>query len=179
MTTVVWEVPFGRDRRWGGDANAALNALLGGWRVTAINTMTSGAAGQPDLLAGGAFQVSGVPTYRPNVTGDIYAAEPAGITNWFNPANIVVPTDSSQPFGNAARNAARGPALYTLDLGLHKASALGGSSRIEFRVEAFNVLNRTQLRRAERQPLVDANFGTITSLATTPRQVQLGVKFDF
>ena len=46
---------------------------------------------------------SGGNNYRPNVTCDPYA--PAGqqsITNWFNPACVALPTDPSQPFGNAA-----------------------------------------------------------------------------
>ncbi len=71
--------------------------------------------------------------------------------NWFNKANITVPTDSSQPFGNAPRNVARGPALYVLDMGLHKSFGLFGRSRLELRIEAFNVLNKTNLGAPERQ----------------------------
>jgi len=56
--------------------------------------------------------------------------------------------------------------------------ALVGRSRFEFRVEAFNVLNKTNFG-APNSNVSATNFGTITGLATTPRQVQLGVKFDF
>ena len=41
-TTVVWELPFGRDRRWANQLSPIVEALVGGWRLTAINTMTSG-----------------------------------------------------------------------------------------------------------------------------------------
>ncbi len=160
-TTVVWEVPFGRDRRWGNGMNAVANAVLGGWRVTAINTM-----------------ISGVPTYRPNVIGDIYAADPTALA-YFNPANVVIPTDASQPFGNAERNAARGPAIYTLDMGLHKTCDRPDSQTcFEFRLEVFNLMNRTNFGAPNGNRSSTA-FGTITSLATTPRQVQLGVKINF
>ena len=84
----------------------------------------------------------------------------------------------TQPFGNAPRNAARGPALYVFDLGLHKGFALVGKSRLEFRVEAFNVLNKTNFG-APNGNVSNTNFGTITGLATPARQIQLGVKFDF
>jgi hypothetical protein len=166
MTTAVWEVPLGRGQWWGD------------WRLTAVNTMTSGLPVNLNYSPAANFQVSTVVTHRPNITGDIYAAEPTA-QQWFNTANIVVPTDSSQPFGNAPRNAARGPALYSMDLGIHKDLALGSSGRrMQFRIEAFNVFNRTNLG-APNSNRSNANFGSITTLAIQPRQIQLGVKVDF
>src|SRR4029077_682003 len=96
------------------------------------------------------FQVSGITNdfsgannYRPNITCDPYA--PAGqqsITNWFNPACVAVPTDPSQPFGNAPRNNVRGPNYWTMDMAASKSVALGGRARLQIRVEAFNLFNR-------------------------------------
>ena len=89
------------------------------------------------------------------------------------------PIDRTQPFGNAPRNAARGPAIYNLDLGLHKSFRLGlGDSRLEFRVEAFNALNKTNFG-APNGNRSSTDFGTIRTLSTPPRQIQLGVKVDF
>lgn len=164
-TTAVWEVPVGRGRWWGD------------WRITAVNTMTSGLPVNLNYSPPAAFQVSTVVTYRPNITGEIYA-DNRSATQWFNPANIVVPTNSAQPFGNAKRNAARGPALYSMDLGLHKDLSIGSGRRVQFRLETFNVLNRTNLG-APNSNRSNANFGSITTLAIQPRQVQLGVKVDF
>ncbi len=178
-TSVVWEVPFGQGRRWGQALHPVVEALAGGWRVTAINTMTSGLPVNLTYSPSAAFSVSGAPTYRPNVTGDIYASDAdQSIDNWFNTANVTIPTDRTQPFGNAPRNAARGPATYTLDLGLHKQFALGDVRRLEFRVEAFNLFNTTNFG-APSGNRSSTNFGTIRSLATTPRQIQLGVRFAF
>ena len=178
-TTVVWELPFGRDRRWANQLNPILEGILGGWRVTAINTMASGLPVNLSYSPSAAFQVSGAPTYRPNLNGDVYPPDgEQTLANWFNKANITVPTDSSQPFGNAPRNVARGPALYTLDMGFHKGFGLFGRSRLELRVEAFNILNKTNLG-APNANVSNTNFGTITTLATPARQIQLGVKFDF
>lgn len=176
-TTVVWDLPFGRDRRWGTSMSPALDAIAGGWQVTAINTMTSGQPVNLTYSPSTAQSVSAVPTYRPNVIGDIYAENPTA-TQYFNPSNVVVPTSVSEPFGNAERNSARGPAIYTLDLGLHKSVNVFATSRLELRVEAFNVLNRTNLSPPNGNRS-NANFGTITTLATPPRQIQLGVKMFF
>ena len=145
--------------------------------MTVVNTMTSGLPVNLTYSPAAAFQVSTVVTHRPNITGDIYADDRTA-AQWFNPANVVVPTNSSQPFGNAPRNAARGPALYSMDLGLHKDLRLGGSRRMQLRLETFNVLNRTNLG-APNSNRSNANFGSITTLAIAPRQMQLGVKFDF
>lgn len=176
-TTIVWELPFGRGRRWGTSMSPVLDALAGGWRLTAINTMTSGRPVNLTYSPSSTQSVSGAPTYRPDVIGDIYASDPSA-SQYFNPANVVVPRSVSDPFGNAPRNAARGPATYTLDLGLHKGFALSGSSGFELRIEAFNALNRTNLGTPNGNRS-STSFGSITSLATPPRQVQLGLKFDF
>jgi hypothetical protein len=124
-----------------------------------------------------AANVSGLPTYRPNLIGDPLTPN-GGITNYLNPATVIIPTDPSQPFGNAPRNAARGTPFHQLDLGLHKSFGLKGEARrLEARIEAFNLLNKTNFQSANGNRSSSA-FGTITS--TYPaRQMQLGVKFYF
>jgi outer membrane receptor protein involved in Fe transport len=184
-TSLVWELPFGRGRRFLGNASGLTETLLGGWRLGAINFMW---AGEPVTLRynpAAAFQVSGITqdfrganNYRPNVTGDPMI--PAGERTaqaWLDRNAVTVPTDPSQPFGNAPRNSVRGPAFYQLDLVLSKQVALGRGALLELRAEAFNVLNKTNLRAPEGNRSL-ASFGTITS-AYDPRQVQLGVKLSY
>jgi len=118
---------------------------------------------------------SGANNYRPNITCDPYA--PKGqqtITNWFNPACVSVPTDPSQPFGNAPRNNVRGPNFWSFDLAAVKRVAMAGTSALELRVEAFNLFNRTNFAPPN-GIRTSGGFGTITA-AYDPRQVQLGVK---
>ena len=91
---------------------------------------------------------------------------------------MAIPTDITQPFGNAPRNAARGTPFYQLDLGLHKSFGLPGiDERIEARIEAFNLFNHTNFQTANGNRSSTA-FGTITS-AFPARQMQLGVKLYF
>jgi hypothetical protein len=179
-TSLVWELPFGAGRTWGNDLHPVVEGIVGGWRLTAINTMTSGLPVNLTYAPSAQFSVSGAPTYRPNISGDIYASDDTQtINNWFNAANVTVPTDPSQPFGNAPRNVATGPGIWSLDLGLHKGFGLGvGLARLELRVEAFNVLNRSNFG-APNGNRSATTFGTITSLSTTPRQIQLGLRFSF
>ena len=97
--------------------------------------------------------------------------------NWFNRDAVVIPTDFSQPFGNAPRNNVRGPVFWQVDFAMSKHFPLGGSSQLEFRLEAFNLLNRTNFRPPNGNRSAGA-FGTITS-TYDPRQLQLGFKLSF
>ena len=90
------------------------------------------------------FSVSGDPTYRPNVTGDVDGARgQRSIDNYFNKDNVQLPTDPRFPFGNAGRNVARGYSFHNPDMGLHKDFRLAEGRRLEFRGEFFNLLNKT------------------------------------
>jgi hypothetical protein len=161
---------------------SALDAVLGGWQLAGINTFVPGETVTFIYAPLTAFTVSGIAqdfrganNYRPNVTCDPYA--PAGeqsITNWFNKNCVSIPTDPSQPFGNAGRNTVRGPKFWTIDLAGVKQVALSNTARIELRLEAFNLLDRVNFTAPNGNRSSGA-FGTITSTYDA-RQVQLGVK---
>ena len=90
----------------------------------------------------------------------------------------MLPTDPSQPFGNAPRNSVRGANFYQLDMALSKMFGMPWrDGRIELRLEAFNVLNKVNFRVPEGNRSL-ATFGTITS-TYDPRQIQLGLKLGF
>jgi hypothetical protein len=179
-TSFIYTLPFGRGKRWGGDWSPAVDAILGGWDISGINMVTSGEMVTFTYTPSAAQQVSaitndfsGANNYRPNITCDPYAASPS-ITQWFNPACVTAPTDPSQPFGNAPRNNVRGPNFWQFDAAATKNLPLGGSARLQVRLEAFNLFNRVNFTppAANRS---NTSFGTITS-TFDPRQVQLGVK---
>jgi hypothetical protein len=184
-TSFVWELPFGRGRHWGNDVNAVVDAFIGGWTFSGINTMTSGAPVTFTYSPTSAFVVSGISqefrgsnNYRPNVVGDPYG-DTHSITNYFNPANVVIPTDPSQVFGNATRNSVSGPWFWQLDVVASKNFRLpiGPATTLQIRVEAFNLLNRTNFQPPNSNRSSSA-FGTITSTYDA-RQIQLGAKVTF
>jgi hypothetical protein len=167
-TSVVWMLPLGRGKAWGD------------WQIAAINTVTPGERVTFRYDPAAAFQVSGITNdfagannYRPNVTCDPYASTKS-VTGWFNPACVTIPTDPSQPFGNAQRNSVHGPNFWTVDFALTKQVALMGQSRLQLRLEAFNLFNRVNYGPPN-SIRSSAAFGTITS-TYDPRQMQLGMK---
>jgi hypothetical protein len=182
--TLVYEVPFGRNRKWGSSAHWLVHAALGGWRVTGIHTMTSGLPINLSYSPPSAFQVSTAPTYRPvYLGGSIYSADKS-VTNYFNKTSVIAPStltpnDPSRPFGNLGRNVARSEAIFNLDFGAHKDFPLPWeSTRLEFRAEFFNLFNTTNLGAAQGNVLNNA-FGAITSLSSPARQIQFALKLVF
>jgi len=185
-TSLVWELPIGKGRRFMSDASGLAEALLGGWQVSGIFSAWSGERVNLRYAPATAFQVSGITqdfrganAYRPNVTGDPLANDGGcPTTGYFNPANVVIPTDPSQPFGNAKRNSVQGCPFYQIDFGLAKHFPLPWrDARLQLRIEAFNLLNKTNFR-APNGNRSAAGFGTITTTYDA-RQIQLGVKLLF
>jgi hypothetical protein len=172
-TSLVWTTPF-------------QNPVLRDWQIAAINSIYSGEPVTFTYTPLTTFQVSGIAqdfrganNYRPNVIGDPYAPEAERtVQNWFNRSSVVVPTDPSQPFGNAERNSVRGPAFWQIDLALSRRIPMPWpSGSVELRAEFFNLFNRTNFR-APNGNRSAAAFGTITQ-TYDPRQAQLGLKVNF
>lgn len=185
-TSFVWDLPVGRGRRWLSEAHPIVDAVLGGWTVSGINTMTSGLAASLTYSPSAAFQVSGIQQdfrganyYRANLNGNPYD-DKKSITNYLSTTAVTAPTDPSQPFGNSKRNVVRGPWFWTVDLVASKDFRIPfrDQTKLQFRFEAFNLLNKTNFG-APNSNRTSANFGTITTLNGDARQIQLGVKLTF
>lgn len=186
-TSFVYEVPFGKGRRWGRDMHPVLNAIMGGWQMTGINTMTSG---QPINISYGppaAFSVSGAPTYRPNYVGGQKLYTPDRVAQYLNRAAFIAPStatpnDPTQPFGNLGRNVARTEPIFYFDGGMHKEFQMPiETMRLQFRSEFFNLFNITNFGSPANNVLA-GNFGVITgyAFATQPgRQIQFALKLLF
>jgi hypothetical protein len=185
-TSVVWSLPVGRGRAVLSEASPVVETLLGGWSLAGVSSFYAGDPVTFTYTAGTAAQVSGIQQdfrganlYRPNIVGDPMVPEnertPA---NWFNRDAVVIPTDPSQPFGNAPRNSVRGPLFWQVDMVLSKTIPMpwraGG---LEVRMEAFNVFNRVNFR-APNGNRSAGGFGTITSTYDS-RQLQLAARLTF
>jgi hypothetical protein len=186
ITNFIVDLPFGRGRKYLSNANAFTEAVLGGWQIAGINTVQAGDNVTLRYTPTAAQQVSGIQqdfrganAYRPNVTGEVLVPDDQrSPSNYLSRDTVVVPTDPSRPFGNAERNAVRGPMFWSVDLVASKRVALPWSnSNVEFRAEFFNLLNRTNFR-APNGNRSAANYGTITA-AYDPRIIQFGFKLNF
>ncbi|HEU0183734.1 MAG TPA: TonB-dependent receptor [Blastocatellia bacterium] len=187
-TSVVYDLPFGKGRKFASGLPGYADTLIGGWRLTLINTMTSGLPANLNYSASSAFQVGSSLTYRPNLTGQPLILDSDDPNRYLNPAAVVAPSDPSKPFGNAGRNIVSGPSFFQADLGLHKSFPVWKErTKLEFRMEAFNLFNHTNFAAPDTNVSnirLDANgnntgsFGKITS-AFPARQIQFALKLIY
>ena len=169
----VWNLPFGKGERFGGDASGLKNTLIGGWQLNGIYILQGGfpiSIFAADV--GGVLDTFG--TNRADIVGDIHSGG-GEIDRWFNTAAFAQPALGS--FGNSGRSILRGPGQNRLDLGLFKNFSLPRDSTLQFRIEAFNAFNHPNFLNVS-QNMTAANFGVITS-ARDGRIVQLGAKLIF
>jgi hypothetical protein len=185
-TSLVLDIPVGSGRTFLSNASPVLDALVGGWQVALINSYYAGQTVTLTYTPSNAFLVSGIQqdfrganNYRPNVVGEVVVPkDQRSVSRWFDPAAVVIPTDPSQPFGNAPRNAYRGPSIVQTDFAASKRFRMpwrdGG---LEFRAEVFNLFNRANFLPPNGNRS-SAAFGTITG-TLDPRIIQFGLKATF
>jgi hypothetical protein len=186
VTSVVWQVPFGRGRHFGAHTNGVIDAVLGGWELNTIHTANTGLPVNVIYTPSAANDGTGrIPDYRglavqrPNLVGDPTGASGAArIDQYFNKAAFAIPP-ASAPFGNVGRNAFRTPNFWQWDLGVNKNFRIPAREgmAVQFRSEFFNVLNHTNFV-APNADITSAAFGTIRA-TYSPRQVQFALKLLF
>lgn len=182
--TAIWDLPYGKGRRFGQNANLLMQTIAGGWQISVINTATSGQPVNLIYSEPTQFDVSDLLNYRPNVTGNpkaprgLWVKNATNLTGYLSASAVSVPTDVSKPYGNAGRNSLRDNPFYQTNLGLHKLFPLWNeSSNLDFRFEAFNALNNVNYTAPDSNRQ-NGSFGTITGYFP-PRQLQLALKLNF
>ena len=184
VTSVVYDLPFGKGRQYAGNMNPVLDAILGGWELNAINTANTGTPVNVYYTPSAANDVTGLSAeyrgeafLRPNVSGSATGqSTPQSLLTYFAGYTFTTPP-SNAPFGNLGRNAFRAPGLENWDLGVDKNFHITEGIKLQFRSEFFNIMNHTNFGLPN-QTSNSAAFGTITT--TYPaRQIQFGLKLLF
>jgi hypothetical protein len=171
----VYDLPFGRGRRLMNSAPGWLDAVAGGWETTGILTLQTG---RPFSVTTSRDISNTGGSNRPFVVGNPALDNP-GVNAWFNTLAFsnVVP-GGGFAFGNLGRNNLIAPGIKNLDFGLFKNFRATERIGVQFRAEAFNVLNHANFSI----PASDANastFGQISSTQLPNRDIQFGLKVVF
>jgi hypothetical protein len=150
-----------------------------GWRLSAIYQAQSGFPFTISVFGdtANAGTLLGENPIRANHTGQpIFGEGTRTAERWFNPAAFATP--AAFTFGDVGRNTVYGPGRQTLDLALQREFTVTEEIKLQFRAEAFNALNHTNLGTPNRF-VNTPQFGTITEAATPGREIQFGVRLSF
>jgi Carboxypeptidase regulatory-like domain len=183
----IYQLPVGRGRRFLNSSNSLVNAVAGGWDISAIVQAQSG---YPfSVLSTNDFSNTGSPSPKPDRTCS--GKGPRTKAEWFNvscfpTAALAADLANGTPrFGDSGRNILTGPRFTDVDTSLIKRFSIFEGVRVEFRGEFFNLFNHPNLGIGEGgipNNYIGSNLvGQITN--TTPaansREIQLGLKVIF
>jgi hypothetical protein len=172
----VYQIPFLKN-----SDNHLLKTVAGGWSLSGIITMESGAPLNMGVTGSNVSSVIPNSGNRPDLVGKI--TYPKTVSAWFNPAAFALPAAGT--WGDLGHDAVRGPGRDDWNLALFKSFVISEArgSRFEFRAESFNTWNHTQFKGDYNNGGISTNvgsgnFGAITS-AFDAREFQLGAKLIF
>jgi hypothetical protein len=166
VVSLVYQIPASANTRW-------VKALLGQWQTGSYFTAQSGAPFTVNISSDQA-NIGAGPAQRPNALGDPNSG-PRTPQQWFNTSVFSLP--ALYTFGNAPRNSVIGPSLEEFDFSLQKDIVLKEPVRLQFRAEAYNLLNHPNFNIPNRIAFTP-NFGSISS-AQDSRQLQFALKVLF
>ena len=182
----VYEVPFGKGKRYLGNSNSVIQRLVAGWELSGFFTLESG---RPMTVYSGSNTVSNVRQTPANCTGCSHDmgglfADPAnsGYNYYFSSSqrsNFSIPAPGD--FSNTGRNYFRGPGFFDMDAAFAKNIYFTERYRLQIRADATNLTNHPNFGFPT-LTYTSATFGRIRDLTDSnyqPRKFQLGVKFYF
>jgi hypothetical protein len=175
-------LPVGRGRKFFAQASPFINALAGGWELNGIATMLGGFPFTPQIGSNrsgdGDTRSPDRPSLNPEFQGPVAIGKQS---QWFNPNAFVLPAPGT--WGNLGRGVYRGPGLASVDLSLFKNIPISDRTRLQFRAECFNLLNRANFGTPNAIVFsggaINPSAGLITNTVTTSRQLQFGLKVMF
>jgi len=205
--STIYELPFGRNRRFFSGTRSAVNHIIGGWSVNSIVRAATGAPITITDARGTLNRVGRSARQTPNTTlsnadlqklvgfhenaRGIYMINPSVVNSGTGRASEGFGTTpfAGQAFFNAepgatgslARGAINGPSYFNIDLSLLKNTQITERVRFQIRAEAFNLLNNVNFHLAQTQDIGSVNFGRSTSTVTGfgSRVVQFGARLEF
>ena len=178
VASYIYELPFGKGRRWGSNWSGLTDAFLGGWQMSGINTFQSGLGLTATLAGSTVLNIGGERRARPNVVGNpVLPDDQRTLQRWFNTDAFAAFNPAPQAFGNEGVGVMRGPGYVNFDFTFSKSFDITEDIRFQFRTELFNAFNRANFG----PPNIardSSGFGQILS-ASNARIIQFGAKIYF
>jgi Carboxypeptidase regulatory-like domain/TonB-dependent Receptor Plug Domain len=185
-----YELPFGKDRRWGSNWNGAFERILGGWEVSGVFIWESG---HPTTVYSPAFTTSNIVRAPASCTGCSHGMFSAhtdnGTINYLTPEQKdLFFTPGPGEFSNLGRNFFRLGQDAQLNLAVGKVTRIAWNQTLEIRLELQNATNSIHFDAPASIRIDSGSFGSLNAArlqnaglayGTFPRTMQLALKYRF
>ena len=188
----IYELPFGRGQMFGKDSPGWLNQIIGGWEVTGIFTARSGLPfGTTTTAFPLGFNFNSPAAFNTTnaaaLQGNIHDASNGTIQFFDNPTAVFDPANPTAgairfphhgEIGN--RNTFRGPGFWNMDTAVLKNFKMPWSEQqaLQIRWESFNLFNHNSFGLPA-IGITGTTFGSVTTSASIPREMQFAFRYSF
>jgi hypothetical protein len=189
VSTFVYNLPFGRGQKFGGNVSRAANLFVGGWGITGVTLLQTGPWLTPYFPTKTADPSGTNPSQRSvnQQRPDCVAGKTGYLSNpttgdYFDSTAFLIPGSNIGRFGNCGVGILEGPGTATFSMSAGKTFQIG--ERVGVRYEAqfanlFNILNKD----VPNMNVGASNFGAITESQQNqqagPRTIQMMLRFRF
>jgi hypothetical protein len=183
--SIIYQLPFGKGKKWGNNWSGAANAIGGGWELTVIEKATSGfpvfVVDSNNTSGAGFLNTNAQSLIRPNQVCNPVLSNPT-LSEWFNPSCFAQPAPGQ--LGNANRTPLSGPDFVNTDFSIIKHFVPRENWRLDFRTEIFNLFNHPQFGAPGGNGYgadfaSPSTFANINYTVNNPRLVQFALKLAF
>lgn len=187
----MWDLPYGKGRKWGSSANRWVDAVFGGWQLSTIAAIEGGRAltpfwNGPDPT-GTRFTPNAtrpVVTIRPDRTGNPNLAGPT-VDRWFDLAAFAAPSVGA--FGSAPKGAITGPGVQVMHNSVAKHFLIKERARLRFEFLATNTLNHPNWADPNTTINAAGVAGRVTNVtdrnakfdSAIPREIQAQIRLEW
>ena len=180
VLSYLYDLPFGKGRKFLNDANSVVQKIAGGWQVSSITVLQKGRPVMitaPDTTS--LFNFSSTNGRANRLKDPVLPSDQQSLTRWFDTtaferaAPFTLPTDSVSP------PRLRGPGRVNFDVSFLKNTRFGERYNLQFRGEFYNISNTPALdARGATTDVANPLFGQIVQ-GGNPRNIQFGLRFVF
>jgi len=181
----IWDLPFGKNQRFGANAPTFVSRLIEGWNVNGVVTLSSG---RPFTVYSGGNQISNVLQSTADCRGckrnmgkvDKNSSTFTGVPGFFTAEQVALFTQpAAGSMGNTGRNFFNGPGRFNLDMAFLKKTYFTEKTNLELRFEFFNITN-TPVFGFPTAVVTSTTFGRIRdSVINEARKIRIGAKINF
>ena len=182
VTSFTYELPFGSGKPFGASWKSVPREAISGWQLNGIFSFQTGlpftVTTTKDIANVGLSS-----TYAQLVPGQTPARANPTPNLWFNTAaftDVLYPTNTTPvyAYGNSGRNLLRQDGVNNLDAGLYRRVVVHREMQLQFRFEAYNILNHPSFG-APTANVESTSYGTVSTTTSNARQTQFAVKILF